>query len=73
MAGCPGISVWLLNTYADALSGVMVSSPMVNGGNEGSVGESLIVLLPTAIWLAPAAKLIGVPDIVIAGPPGSRV
>lgn len=33
----------------------------------------LLVLVPTTIAVSPGAKLTGVPEMVIAGPPGMRV
>lgn len=37
------------------------------------MGTSPIVLLPTTTWVPPGARLIPVPEIVTAGPPGASV
>ena len=50
----------------------MVWELNVKGGG-GRTGSSVMVLLPMTTWEAAGARLMGVPDIVIAGAPGSRV
>ena len=72
IAGPPGMSVWPAMVYFELLSAVYVLEPKVNGG--GVIpGDRLLVMLPMITCVAAGARLIGVPDTVIAGPPGIRV
>ena len=74
IAGDPGISVWPPITYAPAALAVKVWPPIVNKGGEGvGAGKRNMVLLPMTARVAPGARLMGVPDTVIAGDPGMSV
>ena len=74
IVGDPGVSVWPQITYAPAALAVNVWEPIVKGGREsGAVGKRVMVLLPMTARVAPGARLMGVPDTVIAGDPGMSV
>lgn len=67
----PGISVWPPIRYRDSISGVIILPGIVNRGDR--VCASLTVLPPMTTFVAEGARLIGVPDTVISGPPGRNV
>ena len=70
-AGAPGVIVWPLTTYCDALLAVTTSFPIVNDGKaDGDSSPSGIVLVPITTFLADGPRLIGVPDMNTAGAPG---
>jgi hypothetical protein len=73
--GPPATSVWLPTIKSLAGFAVRVCDPRVMTGAPPGVfcGVIAIVLPPTAIAVALGAKLIGVPETVIWGPPGLRV
>ena len=74
IAGDPGTSVWPPITYAPAALAVKVWPPIVDNGGEGvGAGKRDMVLLPMTARVAPGARLMGVPDTVIAGDPGMSV
>ena len=74
IAGDPGVSVWPPITYAPAALAVKVWEPIVNKGRGGvGVGNRDTVLLPMTTRVADDARLMGVPDTVIAGDPGMSV
>ena len=74
IAGAPGTRVWLPIMYAPAALGVMVWEPIVRKGErEAGEGRRDIVWLPITACVASGARLMGVLDIVMAGPPGMRV
>ena len=72
IAGPPGVRVWPAMVYFELLSAVYVWEPKVNGGGVVA-GDRSLVLLPMITCVAAGARLMGVPDTVIAGPPGTRV
>ena len=74
MAGAPGMSVWLPMMYAEALLANMVAPAIVSGGAPG-VGAAAkgIVVPPMTMSDANGARLMGVPEISMAGAPGMSV
>lgn len=74
IAGAPGMSVWLPMTYAEALFGIIVLPAIVRAGAVGvGAAESGIVAPPLTTLDADGGRLMGVPDIVMAGAPGLSV
>jgi len=73
MATPPGVSVWPSTITPLAGSAVMVWPPTVS--TSGTLSPPIIgaVLDPTTTAVAPGARLIGVPEIVMAGLPGASV
>ena len=73
IAGPPGVRVASPSImYCPAASAVMVWEPMVRGGRVG-FGRSISVLVPMTAWVPSGARLMGVPETVIAGAPGMSV
>lgn len=72
-AGAPGATVWLPITYSEALLGKIVSPPNVRGCRGlGAVAKGIVIPSITA-FDAEGARLMGVPDTVIAGEPAASV
>lgn len=71
----PGTRVWVPMTKLLAAFAVIVSEPtVITGGLGGGFGGVIATVLgPTAMAVAPGARLTGVPETVISGPPGTRV
>jgi hypothetical protein len=69
----PGTSVWDPMMKSPAEFAVIVFEPTVMTGGPEGWGTMAAVLDPITTAVAPGAKLIGVPETVIAGPPGTRV
>lgn len=67
----PGMSVWPSIRYRDSISGVMILPGILNRGDR--VCASLTVSPPMTTFVAEGARLIGVPETVISGPPGRNV
>ena len=73
IAGAPGISVWLSIRYWEAVLGSIVIPFMVSGGSWVALAIRGIVVPPMTMPDADGARLIGVPEIVMAGAPGISV
>jgi hypothetical protein len=73
--GPPGIRVWVPMMKLFAVFAVSVCEPSVMSGGLGGEATPVTatVFPPMAIAVALGAKLIGVPETVISGPPGLRV
>lgn len=69
----PGIRVWLPIMYSEALLGNIVVPYMVSSGRGLALSIRAAVMLPTTIFDADGARLIGVPETVTAGAPGMIV
>src|SRR5204862_5751193 len=70
MAGPPGTRVWPPTTNVPPEFAVIVCPPTVSTPPLPMIGT---VLDPTTTAVPPGARLIGVPAVVMAGPPGETV